>query len=276
MYMSFESDNSPFKDSLVSIIMPCYNASLYIEETINSVLNQKYTNWELLIVDDGSTDSSIKIIKSFMEKDDRITCITEENSGSAAARNMAIRVSSGRYLAFLDSDDVWHSDYLSVMISKIQKDKCLSHAVFYSGYRRMNEDLSSPLLSNYFSAGVKDYKKLLRYCPIFPSAAIVDRFRLKTCVLFRESLLSLRDDYVFFLDILKQDLNCVGFKDILVDYRMRSNSCTGGSKRKMIKPQWNVYHNVLKLSSVKSFYYLCIWAFNGIIKYGKIPLLVKG
>ncbi|MCR5217748.1 glycosyltransferase family 2 protein [Treponema sp.] len=272
--MSSESDQIVYKDNLVSIIMPCYNGSRFLEETINSVLSQSYDQWELLVVDDGSTDLSLDIVKKFMKKDDRITYITQENSGCASSRNMAIKVSSGRYIAFLDSDDVWHKDYLSIMLNKIQQDKCLSHVVFYSGYRRMNADLTFPLLEDFSCPGERDYKKLLMHCPVFPSAAIVDRFRLKNNVFFRESLMNLRDDYVFFLDILRQGLKCVGFDDILVDYRMRNDSVTGGAKRKMIRPQWNVYHNVLRLSVFKSAWYLCTWAINGIKKYHKKPLLV--
>lgn len=268
-----ESDNV-YKDGLVSIIMPCYNGSPFLSETISSVLAQTYQDWELLVVDDESTDFSLDIVKAYMANDDRITYLTQENSGSASSRNMAIKVSSGRYIAFLDADDIWHPDYLKTMLSKIQEDNCITHAVFYSGYRRMNADCSNPLLSDFSCSGERDYKKLLRHCPIFPSAAIVDRFRIRKNVFFRESLMSLRDDYVFFLDILKQGLKCIGFDDILVDYRMRSDSITGGSKRRMIRPQWNVYHKVLHLNVFKSAWYLCTWALNGMMKYRRKPLLV--
>ena len=103
-------------EKLVSIITPCYNCAKFISQTIDSVLAQTYTNWELIIVNDGSVDESSTIIKGYIEKDPRITCIEQANSGSAESRNMAIKLSSGDYLDFLDADDIWHIDYLEKMI----------------------------------------------------------------------------------------------------------------------------------------------------------------
>ncbi|HBC5517211.1 TPA: glycosyltransferase family 2 protein, partial [Proteus mirabilis] len=103
------------KDYLVSIIMPCFNSEKYISEAIESVLKQTYSNFELIIIDDNSTDSTLKIINSF--RDNRITIISfDENQGAGVARNKGIEVANGRFIAFLDSDDLWSKNKLEAQI----------------------------------------------------------------------------------------------------------------------------------------------------------------
>lgn len=97
----------------VSVITPMYNCEKFISETIESVLNQTYTNWEMIIIDDCSTDKSKQIVKQYIERDKRIRLIAlNENSGAAVARNKGIEVSSGRFIAFLDGDDLWEPNKL--------------------------------------------------------------------------------------------------------------------------------------------------------------------
>lgn len=251
---------------LVSIITPCYNGSKYIAETIDSVRAQTYEHWEMIIVDDGSKDNSIAIIKEYMQQDERITYISQENSGSAESRNMAIKLASGSFLAFLDADDIWHPDYLEKMLQYIAENHEANVAIFFSGYRRLDSSCKTPVLPDFACPGLRDFKRLLLHCPIFPSATIIQRSHLKENVFFHKKLRNLRDDYVFWLDILSQDLRCLGFSDILVDYRMRDDSLTA-SKSKMIYPQWNVYRHVLHFNVVKSLFYLFTWAANGLHKY---------
>ena len=101
----------------VSVITPMYNCEKFISETIESVLNQTYTNWEMIIIDDCSTDKSKQIVKQYIERDKRIRLIAlNENSGAAVARNKGIEVSSGRFIAFLDGDDLWESNKLEKQI----------------------------------------------------------------------------------------------------------------------------------------------------------------
>ena len=102
-------------DNLVSIITPVYNVEKFIGETIESVINQTYTEWEMILVDDCSTDKSAEIIKSFCKRDSRLKYHKLEiNSGAAVARNTALDMAKGRYIAFLDSDDLWEKDKLSI------------------------------------------------------------------------------------------------------------------------------------------------------------------
>jgi glycosyltransferase involved in cell wall biosynthesis len=256
---------------LFSIITPMYKGVEIISETIESVIQQSEKDWEMIIVDDYSPDDGAgsTVVKKYIDMDNRIKLIQlTENRGSSGARNEAMRNATGRYFAFLDSDDIWDIDYLKIMLKHIKTNQYENVAVFFSGYRRMDEKCLNEILTPYSCVGIKNFNSLLFHCPIFPSAAILDTEKLKTKIFFREELRNLRDDYVFWLDILKQDLTAIGYNDILVNYRMRGDSLTS-SKRRMIKPQWNIYRKVLDMNIILSFFYLCSWAINGIFKYNK-------
>jgi len=246
-----------------------YTGADFIAETIESVIRQSEKDWEMIIVDDCSPDDGkgAAIVKKYAEKDCRIKLIQlTENRGASGARNEAIRNAQGHYFAFLDSDDIWDADYLKIMLEHIRMNKYKDAAIYFSSYRRMDEKCSNELLAPYSCAGIKDFNALLFHCPIFPSAAILDTKKLMEKVFFREELRNLRDDYAFWLDITKMGLIAIGYNDILVSYRMRSDSLTA-SKKKMIKPQFNIYYKVFNMNIIKSLFYTCCWAVNGIIKY---------
>ena len=126
-------------DKLVSIVMPAFNASSWISSSIQSVQKQSYQNWELIIIDDGSTDISVEIIKTFLF-DRRISLITQDNFGPASARNVGIQKSRGEYLAFLDSDDYWMQDKLGQQLKFFDSHK--ECGLVHTNYRIFNEDLN--------------------------------------------------------------------------------------------------------------------------------------
>ncbi len=255
--------------TIVSIITPMWKGAAFIGATIESVLSQDYTNWEMIIVDDYSPDNGAgaTVVQKYADKDSRIklVCATV-NRGSSGARNQAMKIAQGRYFAFLDSDDIWHPTYLSTMMRHIEENKDNSIAIFFASYRRMNSNCDAELLSPYIFEGKRTYKQLLRHCPIFPSATIVDTEKLPRKIMFNEALKALRDDYAYWLEIMKNDLSAFGYSDILVDYRMRDDSITA-NKIKMLRPQWNIYRKVLKLNIMLSTYYLLCWGINGLKKY---------
>ena len=111
------------KSNLVSILMPVYNACEYLEETVDSILNQTYEEFELVIVNDGSSDNTGVICNRLEEKDDRIRVIHKENTGVSDTRNIALDNAKGKYIAFIDSDDSVHKDYLKILLSSIEKSK---------------------------------------------------------------------------------------------------------------------------------------------------------
>lgn len=254
-------------NDLVSIITPMYKGAPFVGATIESVLNQTYQNWEMLIVDDCSPDNGegIKVVKRYSENDPRIILIENKvNSGSSGARNTAIDKSHGRYIAFLDSDDLWHKEFLKEQLEFMRLHDA---TLVFSSYNRVDEHTLQPLLKPFIVPHKVNYYSILKTCPIFPSTAIYDTIKYPK-QLFDTRLGSMRDDYVYWLQMLKKVDYAYGNKKILVDYRMRKTSVTA-NKKKVLKPQWNVLRKVEKLSLFKSGYYLSMWAFYSWQKYRK-------
>lgn len=123
------------KNNLVSIITPCYNGSKYIGETIESVLLQTYKDFEMIIIDDGSKDNSVKIIQEYANKDDRIKLIKQSNGGSASARNNGIRNANGRYITLLDADDLWDNNFLEEQIKFLNENDA---TLVFCNYRHID------------------------------------------------------------------------------------------------------------------------------------------
>lgn len=252
---------------LVSIITPMYKGAAFVGETIQSVLNQTYENWEMIIVDDCSPDGGdgVREARRRSNGDPRIKIIESKvNRGSSGARNIALEAAQGRYIAFLDSDDLWHPDFLCSQLLFMEEKNA---ALVFSSYRRIDEHTKEELLRPFIVPARVTYRSLLKTCPIFPSTAIYDTSKTAK-ILFNEQLGSMRDDYVYWLSMLKTIECGWGNPDILVDYRMRKSSVTG-SKRKVIKPQWNVLRKVEKLGLLPSIYYFVCWGFISYRKYRK-------
>ena len=244
-------------NNLVSIIMPSYNSSKFIEKSINSVLNQTYQNWELIIVDDNSKDNSLEIIKSF--KDSRIKSFHNgRNLGAARSRNRAIKKAKGRYIAFLDSDDLWKEDKLEKQISFMQKN---SIDFSYSAYDLIDEE--DKLLGSFTPPKKVNYKDLLKTCSIGCLTAIYDTKNFGKVYM---PDIPKGQDYGLWLKILKKIEFAYSFDEPLAIYRIRKKSISS-NKLKAIKHQWNIYRNLEKLSHFSSFYYLLHYGYNGIKKY---------
>lgn len=252
-------------NALVSIITPMYKGAAFIGETIQSVLNQNYNNWEMIIVDDCSPDNGegIKVVKQFT--DSRIKLIESKvNKGSSGARNIALKEAKGKYIAFLDSDDLWHKNFLEEQLSFMEAQNA---SIVFSSYRRIDEITKEEILSPFIVPDKVNYNSLLKTCPIFPSTAI---YNIEECgkYYFNEELGSLRDDYVYWLSMLKKIEYAYGNSKILVDYRLRKSSVTS-NKKQVIIPQWRVLRNVEKLPLYKCCYYMLYWAIVSFIKYRK-------
>lgn len=253
------------ENTLVSIITPMYKGAEFIGATINSVIKQTYKNWEMIIVDDHSPDNGagIKEVKKFF--DPRIRLIESPiNKGSSGARNIAINLAQGRYLAFLDADDIWHEIFLEEQL-KFLKQK--NATIVFSSYKRIDEKTEQEILKPFIVPEKVNYKSLLKTCPIFPSTAIYDTIEYGK-FLFNENMGSLRDDYVYWLTMLKKIDYAYGNKNILVDYRLRKSSVTA-NKKKVIIPQWKVLRKVEKLPLINSCYYILCWAIISYFKYRK-------
>ena len=244
---------------LVSIITPSYSSEKFISATIESVLNQTYKNWEMIIVDDCSPDNSNEIIESYMKKDSRIKLIKlEKNSGPAVARNRAIEEAKGRYIAFLDADDLWISDKLEKQIDFMQKNDLI---FTYSAYKLIDEN--DNYLGEFIPPEIVSYYSILKTNPIGCLTAIYDTQKLgKICM---PNVLK-RQDYGLWLKILKKIKQTKGILEPLAIYRLRKNSVSS-NKFKAAQYQWKIYREVEKLNVLKSIYYFTHYAIKGILKY---------
>jgi teichuronic acid biosynthesis glycosyltransferase TuaG len=248
---------------LVSIITPMYNGERFVGQTIDSVLSQTYPNWEMIIIDDGSSDKGPEIVRDYTLKDNRITLLTQPNAGSGAARNNGIREAKGQYIALLDADDTWNPDFLEQQL-KLMKDK---HALLVYGSHTRIDEHSKEVLKPYIAPAKITYNDLLKNCYISCLTGLYDT-SVYGKVYLREDMKSLRDDYVYWLEIMKKVKRAYGNKKIIANYRMLKSS-TSGKKMKVIIPQFKVLYEVEKIGLVKSLYYLAYWGFLSYIKYRK-------
>ena len=244
---------------MVSIIMPNYNSEKYIEETIKSVLAQTYNNWELLFVDDLSTDNSLELVHAF--DDDRIKVFTsDKNGGAAIARNKAIENARGRWIAFLDSDDLWLPDKLEKQIKYMLDNDFSFSFTDYDVVGENNEQIFKfvPHLDSC------TYNDILKHNHIGCLTVIYDAEKLGR--VYMPTNAEKREDLACWLSILKRDVKGQCLHESLSKYKIHSNSVSS-KKSEMIKYQWRVYRNVEHLSVIKSVYYLAHWAILGVLKY---------
>ena len=247
-------------NNLVSIITPAYNAEKYIKDTIESVIAQTYTNWEMIIVDDASVDNTKNIIKSYQEKDERIKLISlNTNQGVANARNTAIVNAKGQYIAFLDADDFWDKEKLSKQIEFMQNNKI---AFSYHAYKLF--DLSNQKQKEIFVPKNLNYKELLKGNTTGSCLTVCLDRKIVNHIYFSKEK---HEDYICWLDILKQyDITAFGINKVLGTYRIGKKSISS-NKLKSAVWNWNVYRNSQKLSILESLYYMYFYIINGFKKY---------
>jgi teichuronic acid biosynthesis glycosyltransferase TuaG len=247
------------ENKLVSIITPLYNSGKYVKETIESVLSQTYTNWEMIIVDDCSTDNGVEIIQEYAKKDSRIKLISlAKNSGAAVARNTAIKVAKGFYIAFLDSDDLWKPEKLERQIHFMEKN---DYSFTFTSYQQITEDGKKieriikvpPILS---------YRQALLKNPIGCLTVIYSAEKLGKIYM---PLIRKRQDYALWLKILKSGVKGYGLNQVLAYYRLRKSSISS-NKLDLIKYQWKLYRKIEKLSVPESVFYLSCVVFQKLFK----------
>lgn len=250
-------------EGLVSIITPMYNGGRFVGETIESVLRQTYPHWEMIVIDDGSKDNGPDIVQSYAEQHPQIQLIRQANAGSAAARNNGIRRAKGQYIALLDADDTWNPEFLSSQLA-LMKEK--NAELVYSSHTRIDE-AGQECLRPFMASEKETYRSMLKTCSISCLTGLYDT-KTHGKVYLREDLKSLRDDYVYWLEIIKKVKVAYGNQAILANYRILSSSATA-KKHRMILPQFLVVYKVEKQGLLPSLYYLANWAFYGFLKYRK-------
>ncbi|MEH2952294.1 glycosyltransferase family 2 protein [Candidatus Merdisoma sp. JLR.KK011] len=244
---------------LVSIIMPTYNCASFIEETIESIQAQTYVRWELLIVDDCSTDNTKEIAAKYMKKDSRIKyqCL-EINSGAAAARNVSMKLAKGEYIAFCDSDDLWMPDKLEKQLLFMKR---TGKNFTCTAYEHMGEDGKN--LNKIVRPKKKcDYNRLLLDCPVGNSTVM---YNAENMGKFEVPNIRKRNDDALWLQMLKKEKYIWGMDEVLMRYRIRKNSISS-NKLKVIKYHWILYRNIEHLSIARSMFHIGYWCVIKILK----------
>ena len=231
----------------VTVIMTNYNAEKYIEETIVSILNQTYTNFELIIVDDCSTDSSLKIIREYENNFKNIKILElKKNQGKGFALAKGLENVSGKYLAFIDSDDLWEPEKLQKQIVYMKKEKL---NFTFTSYIKFN--IGRDTRKRIYALPKVDYNKMLQYSNIGYSTVIIHVDLLKDITI---PIIRKRQDYALWLCLLKKEV-AYGLDDPLTLYRVREDSLSK-NKFELIKWNWIVYRKYEKLSIIQSVWYL--------------------
>lgn len=247
-------------NELVSIITPVYNNSEFIKQTIESVQKQTYKNWEMIIVDDCSTDRTPELIKKISQKDDRIKYIKlKNNSGAAIARNKALSESRGRFIAYLDADDLWKKNKIQNQI-----DFMLAHdyAFVCSNYEKI--DINNKILKQVKIPKEINYKLFLRNTIIQTVGVIIDSRKTGRELLMMPNVRR-RQDAATWCQLLKSGFNCYGVPEFLSYYRVVPNSLSS-NKIKAIKGTWFLYRKIEKLSLINACFCFLGYAINAVKK----------
>ncbi len=239
---------------LVSVITPTYNCGKFIAETIACIQAQTYTDWEMIIVDDCSTDDTKAVVDGYMKNDPRIRyhCL-ETNSGAAVARTKAMELAQGEYMAFCDSDDLWMRSKLEKQLAFMQEN---GYAFSCTAYEQMDEDGNS--LDRVIKTVDKtDYNRLLLDCPVGNSTVM---YNVGVMGKFQVPNIRKRNDDALWLQMLKKEKYIRGMPDVLMRYRIRTNSISS-NKLKVIKYHWILYREIEHLSVFRSAFHIFWWCF---------------
>lgn len=253
-------------DELISIIMPAYNSDKYIAQAIDSVIQQTYQSWELIIIDDCSSDNTNSIIEQMIEKDSRIRRIkNEQNLGVSATRNKGVALCRGEWVAFLDSDDLWEK-------TKLDKQMKLAHAssaeFVFSGSSFIDENGSS-------YEGILEvpdkvtYSRLKMHNIISCSSVLIKKHFFNKIKMEKDHM---HEDYAFWLKVLKTGTTAFGINEPLLIYRI-SRTSRSGNKLKTVKKTYQVFRNV-GINPFGSVFYMVSHVISSVFKYKRIGKVV--
>ena len=234
-------------NSLVSIITPCFNSEKYVSQAVQSVISQTHQNWELLLIDDCSSDATYSIISNFASQDVRIKAFKlDKNSGAGVARNFAIQQASGNYIAFLDADDLWKPEKLEKQLSFMETQNIPLTFSFYETIDKAgnlrNESITTPSKVTY---------KQLYYCNWIGNLTGI--YSVEFFGKMPISSIKKRQDWMMWLQIVKQIQTGIPVPESLAYYRVREDSISA-SKWKLIKYNFKVYRNFHK----RNFFMACL------------------
>lgn len=251
--------NDKSNSTMVSIIVPVYNAEKFITDTVKTVIDQTYENWELLLVDDCSADKSLKIIKEYQQKDKRIKLFSNsKNSGAAVSRNKGIEESRGRYIAFLDADDLWEPKKLEKQVSFMQEQDC---EFSFTGYE-FADSVGKPNGKKVSVPSTLNYRQALKNTTIWTSTVMLDISKLSKQEVSMPNVKRGQDTATWW-KILKMIDHAHGINEVLSYYR-RTDESLSANKLTALKRTWNLYRNVEKLGILVSAYNFCWYVLNAV------------
>ncbi len=254
---------------LVSIITPLYNSEAFIDQTIKSILNQTYSNWELLLIDDCSTDNTIQIATKYVTTNSNIKLLQNKtNSGAAISRNNGITEAKGDYIAFLDADDLWKPKKLEVQVQFMQTNNC---DVSFSSYEQINE-AGQPLNKFVKALPTLSYHKYLKTNYI---GNLTGMYNVNTLGKITAPNLRKRQDWLLWLSAIKKSGKpALGVQESLAYYRVRANSISS-NKLELLKHNYWVYKKGLGFSTIKSLYRMVIFIWEQFFVKSKLIVTTK-
>jgi len=246
--------------NLISIIVPVYNAENFIEETMDCVAAQTYTNWELLLVEDCSSDNTVTLIRQYMERtgDPRIRLIMQpSNMGAASARNRGLKEANGRYVSYLDADDLWMPEKLEKELAFMEEKGA---AFVFTGYEFADENGKGTGKVVHVPEKLS-YKQALSNTTIFTTTVMFDLEKLPKEQLEMPVMKS--EDTALWFKVLRSGVTAYGLDENLVKYR-RPGKSLSSNKLEALRRIWNLYRRAEGMNILSSAWHFCFWALRAV------------
>ena len=244
------------KQPLISIIIPLYNKEECIVRTIESILDQEFVDYEIVIVDDGSTDNSVSVLREL--NDNRIKLYLKQNGGPSSARNYGVKHAIGKWAIFLDADDLWEKDKLEKQLNFMKKNNC---EFSFTGYEFADEK-GIPNGKKVKVPATITYKQALKNTTIWTSTVMFDMDKLSKDSIYMPNVKRGQDTATWW-KVLKKTKCAYGLNEVLSYYR-RTNESLSANKLTALKRTWNLYRNVEKLGVFSSVYNFCWYCYNAV------------
>ena len=251
------------KKPLVSVIMPAYNAALFIEEAINSVISQTITDWELLVIDDCSTDATGDIVNTIAARDSRVKLLVNENNmGAAGSRNRGLDIFRGQYVALLDSDDYWYPQMLEKMLARAEETRA---DIIYCSYELVDEQ-GKKVCNDFLVPEKTSFRESIVRSVITCSSVLLTGELAKNN---RFPMNMYHEDIAMWFQILRDGGTARGVPEVLAAYRQRSDSKTA-NKLKSAGRRWIIYRKHLKMPILDSAITMVRYGYYGLKKFKRI------
>ena len=240
---------------LVSVIIPYYKKRKFILETLDSAINQSYKSLEIIIIYDDVNKTDIEFLRKIAKKDNRIKIIeNSEKMGAGKSRNIGIEQSKGKYIAFLDADDIWHLDKLKKQINFMEQYEYFISHTTYSIINENKDILGKRVAKNFFRLS-----EILKSCDIGTSTVVLHKNLITQNVKFAS--LATKEDFVLWLRILKNNVSIYGLNEDLTFWTKSKNSLSSSTFQKLVDG-FRVYYNYMNFGFIKSVYYLICLSIN--------------